>query len=87
MTTTDNEYLNNHGNELVSIMNALEGILLQARDDGAINIDCDEIQSEILWRILETPRNCIKDMLRSGNFKVLVDGGFMDIGYLLSLRF
>lgn len=88
MTTTNmNEYLNNHGNELVSIMNALEGILLRARDDGAINIDCDEVQSEILWGILQTPRKGIKDMLQSGQFKVLVDGGFMDIGYLLSERF
>lgn len=87
MTTTNNEYLNNHGNELVSIMNALEGILLRARDEGAVNIACDEVHSEILWRILETPRSCIKDMLQRGNFKVLVDGGFMDIGYLLSERF
>lgn len=87
MTTTNSEYMNDHGNELVSIMSALEGILLRARDDGAINIDCDEVQSEILWRILETPRSGIKNMLQRGEFKVLVDGGFMDIGYLLSLRF
>ena len=87
MTTTDNEYLNNHGNELVSIMNALEGILLRARDEGAVNIACDEVHSEILWRILETPRKGIKDMLQNGNFKVLIDGGFLDVGYELSLRF
>ena len=85
--TTNNEYLNNHGNELVSIMNALEGILLRARDEGAINIDCDEVHSEILWGILQTPRSGIKAMLQSGHFKVLVDGGFMDIGFLLSERF
>ena len=87
MTTTNNEYLNNHGNELVSIMNALEGILSRARSCGAVNIACDEVHSEILWRILETPRKGIKDMLQSGNFKVLIDGGFLDVGYELSLRF
>ena len=85
---TNNEfYMNNHGNELVSIMNALSGILWSARDEGAINMDCDEVRSEILMSILSTPRECIKDMLQSGNFKVLVDGGFMDVGYLISLRF
>ena len=88
MTTTNNElYLNNHGNELVSIMSALEGILLRARSCGAVNISCDEVHSEILWRILETPRKGIKDMLQNGNFKVLIDGGFLDVGYELSLRF
>lgn len=83
----DTMYDNNHGNESISIINALSGILNNARDDGAINMDCDEVRSEILMSILSTPRECIKDMLQSGNFKVLVDGGFMDVGYLLSLRF
>lgn len=87
MTQYNNDYLNDHGNELVSIMNALEGILLRARDEGAINIDCDEVHSEILWGILQTPRRGIKGMLQSGNFTVLTDGGFLDVGYLLSERF
>ena len=68
-------------------LGALSGILNNARDMGASEEDCEECRAEILMSILSTPRECIKDMLQSGNFNVLVDGGFLDVGYLLSERF
>ena len=88
MTTTNNElYLNKHGNELVSIMNALEGILNNARSMGADEADCEECCAEIQTGIRFKTYKEIKRHLSEGCYLVRVDGGFLDVGYLLSLRF
>ena len=88
MTTTNNElYLNKHGNELVSIMNALSGILNTALSMGADEADCEECHAEILTVIQFKTYKEIKKNLVEGCYLVRVEGGFMDVGYLLSLRF
>ena len=74
------------GDTFRSIMDALYGILMQAIEDGASEDECDSVREEIINDILSTPYST-KKLLADGGYLVRVDGGFMDIGYLLSLRF
>lgn len=83
----DTMYDNTHGSEDISIMNALSGILDNARSMGAEEADCEEVRAEILTGIQFKTYKEIKKNLVEGCYLVLIDGGFMDIGYLLSLRF
>ena len=81
-------YDNNHGNEIISIINALSGILNNARSMGADEEDCEAIREAILTDILiETPRADIKRKLAENCYTVQIKGGYLDVGYLLSLRF
>lgn len=80
-------YDNTHGNETLSIMNALSGLLEDARAKGADESDCEECRAEILTGIMFKTYKEIKKHLVDGGFLVRIDGGFMDVGYLLSLRF
>lgn len=79
-------YDNTHGNEIISIMNAISGILEEARSMGAEEEDCEECRADILKVILLNYREIKKNLL-GGCFLVRINGGFMDVGYLLSLRF
>ena len=83
----DTLFDNTHGNETLSIMNALSGILNNARSMGADEADCEECRAEILTGIQFKTHREIKKNLVEGCYLVLIDGGFMDVGYLLSLRF
>ena len=83
----DTLYDNTHGDETLSIMNALSGILNNARSMGAEESDCEDVRSEILTGISFKPYKEIKRRLADGCYLVRIDGGFMDIGYTLSLRF
>ena len=74
------------GDTFTSIENALYGILMQAIEDGADESDCASVSDEILNDILSTPYPT-KKLLSDGGYVVRVDGGFLDVGYLLSLRF
>lgn len=85
--TQNNEFFNNHGNELRSVMNALSGILLDARNLGACESACQNARRVILECVLKTPRKDLKNALASGLFIVLIEGGYYDVGYLLSERF
>ena len=74
------------GDTFRSIMDALYGILMQAIEDGASEDECASISDEIVNDILSTPYST-KKLLEDGGYVVRVDGGFLDVGYLLSLRF
>ena len=80
-------YDNTHGDESISIMNALSGILNNARSMGAEESDCDAIREAILTDILTTPRADIKRKLAEYCYTVQIKDGYLDIGYLMSLRF
>ena len=80
-------YDNTHGDETLSIMNALSGILNNARSMGADEADCEAIRAEIQTGIWFKNYKEIKKHLSDGCYLVRIDGGFMDVGYLLSLRF
>lgn len=69
------------------IIDALSGILSNARKRGADEVDCEGCRKEILEAITSTPRQRIKQALQMDKFLVLTDSGFMDVGFLLSLRF
>ena len=83
----DTMYDNNHGDESISIMNALSGILNNARDMGASEEDCEECRAEILTGIMFKNYQEIKRHLSEGCYLVRIADGFLDVGYLLSLRF
>lgn len=83
----DTMYDNTHGDTTVSIMNALSGILNNASSMGAEEADCEECRAEILTGIQFKNYKEIKKNLIDGCYLVMIDGGFLDIGYLLSLRF
>lgn len=78
---------NTHGDDSISIMNALSGILNNARAMGAEESDCEDVRAEILTGIQFKSYKGIKKHLVEGCYLVRIDGGFMDIGYLLSERF
>ena len=80
-------YDNNHGNEVLSIINALSGILILAEEYGADEADCKAILDDILNTILTTPRTDIKKKLVENCYTVQLKDGYFDVGYLLSLRF
>ena len=80
-------YDNTHGSENISIMNALSGILNNARSMGADASDCEAIRDAILTDILMTPCADIKRKLAENCYIVQIKDGYLDIGYLLSLRF
>ena len=82
------QYDNTHGNSVLSFMNALSGLLEDARDMGALESDCEAIREAILTDILiETPRADIKRKLAENCYIVQIKDGYLDVGYLLSLRF
>ena len=83
----DTMYDNTHGNEDISIMNALSGILNNAKAMGSEESDCESIRDAILTDILATPRADIKRKLAENCYTVQIKDGYLDIGYLLSLRF
>ena len=83
----DTLYDNTHGDETLSIMNALSGIINNARSMGAEESDCEDVRAEILTGIQFKTYKEIKRHLSDGCYLVRIDGGFMDVGYLLSLRF
>lgn len=83
----DTLFDNTHGNESISIMNALSGILNNARSMGAGEEACEECRAEILTGIMFKTHKEIKKHLVDGGFLVRIDGGFFDVGYSLSLRF
>ena len=83
----DTMYDNTHGDETLSIMNALSGILNSAQSMGADESDCEDIRAEIITGIQFKTHEEIKKTLVEGCYLVRIDGGFMDVGYLLSLRF
>ena len=74
------------GDEFESIMDALYGILMQAIEEGADESDCASVSDEIVNDILSTPYST-KKLLADGGYVVRIDGGFLDVGYLLSERF
>ena len=74
------------GDTFRSIMDALYGILRQAIEDGADEDECASVSDEIVKDILSTPYST-KKLLAEGGYVVRVDGGFLDVGYLLSERF
>ena len=80
-------YDNTHGDETLSIMNALSGILNNARSMGAEESDCEDVRAEILTGIQFKNYKEIKKRLDEGCYLVRIDGGFLDVGYLLRLRF
>ena len=80
-------YDNNHGNEVLSIINALSGILILAEENGADEADCKAILDDILNAILTTPRDDIKRKLAENCYIVKLKDAYFDVGYLLSLRF
>ena len=81
-------YDNTHGDESISIMNALSGILNNARSMGADEEDCEAIREAILTDILiETHPADIKRKLAENCYTVQLKDGYLDVGYLLSLRF
>ena len=80
-------YDNNHGNEVLSIINALSGILILSKEYGSDEADCKAIFDDILNTILTTPRADIKRKLAENCYTVQLKDGYFDVGYLLSLRF
>lgn len=80
-------YDNTHGDESISIMHALSGILNNARSMGAEESDCEECRDEILTVIQFKNYKELKKRLAEGCYLVRIGGGFFDVGYLLSLRF
>ena len=80
-------YDNNHGNEILSIINSLSGILILAEEYGADEADCKAILDDILNTVLTTPRADIKRKLAENSYIVQLKDGYFDVGYLLSLRF
>ena len=74
------------GATFTSIMDALNGILLRAIEDGAEEEECVSVRDEIVDDILSIPYST-KKLLAEGGYVVRVDGGFLDVGYELSLRF
>ena len=86
-TGLDTMYDNTHGDVTLSIMNALSGVINNALSMGASEADCEEVRAEILTGIQFLNCKEIKKHLCEGSFLVRIDGGFMDVGYLLSLRF
>ena len=74
------------GDTFRSIKDALYGILMQAIEDGADESECASLSDEILNDILSTPYST-KKLLAEGGYVVRIDGGFLDVGYLLSERF
>ena len=74
------------GDTFRSIMDALYGILMRAIEDGADEEECASVSNEIVNDILSTPYST-KKLLANGGYLVRVDGGFLDVGYELSLRF
>lgn len=74
------------GDTFGSIMDALYGILMRAIEDGASEDECASVSEEIVNDILSTPCST-KKLLADGGYVVRVDCGFLDVGYLLSLRF
>lgn len=80
-------YDNTHGNETLSIMNALSGLLEDARAKGASESDCEDVRAEIITGIQFKTHKDIKKNLVDGCYLVRIDDGFFDVGYLLSLRF
>lgn len=87
MTKLATMYDNTHGNETLSIMNALSGILNNARSMGAEESDCEDVRAEILTGIQFKTYKEIKKHLFEGCYLVRIDDGFLDVGYLLSERF
>ena len=83
----DTMYDNTHGDVTLSIMNALSGVINNALSMGASEADCAEVRAEILTGIQFLNCKEIKKHLSDGGYLVRIDGGFMDVGYLLSLRF
>lgn len=83
----DTMYDNTHGNEFLSILNALSGILNDARSMGAEDSDCEEIREEIITEMRFKTYKEVKETILGGCFLVRIDGGFLDVGYLLSARF
>ena len=83
----DTMYDNTHGDVTLSIMNALSGVINNALSMGASEADCEEVRAEILTGIMFKNHKEIKKHLSEGCYLVRIDGGFMDVGYLLSLRF
>ena len=86
-TGLDTMYDNAHGEESISIMNALSGILNNARDMGASEEDCEECRAEIITGIQFLNCKEIKKHLCDGGYLVQIADGFLDVGYLLSERF
>ena len=80
-------YDNTHGDVTLSIMNALSGVINNARDMGASEEDCAEVRAEILTGIMFKNHKEIKKHLSEGCYLVQIADGFLDVGYLLSLRF
>ena len=80
-------YDNTHGDVTLSIMNALSGVINSALSMGAEEADCEEVRAEILTGIQFKNYQETKKHLSDGGYLVRIDGGFMDVGYLLSLRF
>ena len=78
---------NTHGDLTLSIMNALSGVINSALSMGAEEADCEEVRAEILTGIQFKNYQETKKHLSDGGYLVRIDGGFMDVGYLLSLRF
>ena len=83
----DTMYDNTHGDTVISIMNAISGLLNNAQSMGAEESDCEAIREAILTDILTTPRTDIKRKLAENCYTVQIKDGYLDIGYLLSLRF
>ena len=83
----DTMYDNTHGNETLSIIHAISGILESARSMGADEADCEDVRSEILTGIQFKTYKEIKKHLVEGCYLVRIDDGFFDVGYLLSERF
>ena len=83
----DTMYDNTHGDVTLSIMNALSGVINNALSMGAEEEDCEECRAEILTGIMFKNYQETKKHLSDGGYLVRIDGGFMDVGYLLSLRF
>ena len=86
-TGLDTMYDNTHGDVTLSIMNALSGVINNALSMGAEEEDCEECRAEILTGIQFLNCKEIKKRLCEGSFLVRLEDGFMDVGYLLSLRF
>ena len=83
----DTMYDNTHGEESISIMNALSGVINNALSMGAEEEDCEECRAEILTGIMFKNYKEIKKHLSEGCYLVQIADGFLDVGYLLSLRF
>ena len=74
------------GDTFRSIKDSLYGILMRAIEEGADESECASLSDEILNDMLSTPYST-KKLLAEGGYVVRVDGGFLDVGCLLSERF